>query len=200
MTSTTTAHDGGGASESRGEQINTAEEEVVESSNLPDEEKEEDELSTADEQGPVSSTNEESWKVVEEATLEQILPLDEPTNTLREENKPRLPLKNSREDPQATLTPQPQNNQIVTSDLQLGMDSIDTTTTPTAINDYTTTIDHPILAPKQKDLSPRDERFTNNQNNNNNNIMSRPTEEVNEGPRHGDKVSKYNLWWIVSSM
>jgi hypothetical protein len=81
------------------------------------------------------------------------------------------------------------------------MDSIDTTTTtPTAINDYTTTIDHPILAPKQKDLSPRDERFTNNQNNNNNNIMSRPTEEVNEGPRHGDKVSKYNLWWIVSSM
>lgn len=76
MTSTTTAHDGGGASESRGEQINTAEEEVVERSNLPDEEKEEDELSTADEQGPVSSTNEESWKVVEEATLEQILPLD----------------------------------------------------------------------------------------------------------------------------
>jgi len=166
------------------------EEEAVESSNLPNEEKEEEELSTADEQGPVSSTNEESWKVVEDATLEQILPLDEPTNTLREENKPRLPLKNSREDPQATLTPQPQNNQIVTSDLQLGMESIDTTTTttPTAINDYTTTIDHPILAPKQKDLSPRDERFTNNQNNNNNNIimMSRPTEEVNEGPRHDD--------------
>jgi hypothetical protein len=43
-----------------------------------------------------------------------------------------------------------------------------------------------MLAPKQKDLSPHDERSTNNQNNNSNNIMmmSRPTEEVNEGPRH----------------
>jgi hypothetical protein len=241
MASTTTVHDGEGARESRGEQLNTtdtmegnflgegiqqdntqeiptlyatreqqedsstaqlmilteappteekeaiAEEKAVESSSML-EEKEEEELSTADEQGLVSSTNEESCKVVGDPALEQILPLDEPTNTLREESKPQLPLKTSRKDPQATLTPQPQNNQIVSSDLQLGIDSIDTTTTtpPTAINDYTTKIDHPMLAPKQKDLSPHDERSTNNQNNNSNNIMmmSRPTEEVNEGPRH----------------